>query len=65
MKVACIYHAQNDMADKGGRAAGIIGVKPVPMKLFSTWEVEKTTPNCIPRYRVFVYSQFANFKLAD
>jgi len=39
-----------DMADKGGRAAGMIGVKPVPMKLFSTWEVEKTTPNCIPRY---------------
>lgn len=23
--------------------------KPVPMKLFSTWEVEKSTPSCVPR----------------
>ena len=25
------------------------GVKPVPMKLFSTWEIDKSTPSCIPR----------------
>jgi len=25
------------------------GGKPVPMKLFATWEVERTPPNCIPR----------------
>lgn len=25
------------------------GVKPVPMKLFATWEVDRTPPNCIPR----------------
>ncbi|XP_033625262.1 phosphofurin acidic cluster sorting protein 1-like isoform X3 [Asterias rubens] len=25
------------------------GNKPVPMKLFSTWEVERTAPNCIAR----------------
>ncbi|XP_054759326.1 phosphofurin acidic cluster sorting protein 2-like [Lytechinus pictus] len=30
---------------KVGNAAG----KPVPMKLFATWEVERTSPNCIPR----------------
>ncbi|XP_034250250.1 phosphofurin acidic cluster sorting protein 2 isoform X2 [Thrips palmi] len=25
------------------------GPKPVPMKLFATWEVDRTPPNCIPR----------------
>lgn len=28
----------------GGQAS-----KPVPMKLFATWEVDRTPPNCIPR----------------
>lgn len=23
--------------------------RPVPMKLFATWEVDRTAPNCIPR----------------
>ncbi|XP_052105973.1 phosphofurin acidic cluster sorting protein 1-like isoform X7 [Mytilus californianus] len=36
------------MADKTSKAMGS-GSKPVPMKLFATWEVEKTPPNCIPR----------------
>ncbi|CAL1533732.1 unnamed protein product [Lymnaea stagnalis] len=36
------------MADKGVRSIGS-GDQPVPMKLFATWEVEKTSPNCIPR----------------
>ncbi|XP_071162778.1 phosphofurin acidic cluster sorting protein 2-like isoform X7 [Mytilus edulis] len=36
------------MADKTSKAMGS-GLKPVPMKLFATWEVEKTPPNCIPR----------------
>lgn len=27
----------------------VIGAKPVPMKLFATWEVDRTPPNCIPR----------------
>ncbi|XP_042882605.1 phosphofurin acidic cluster sorting protein 1-like isoform X3 [Penaeus japonicus] len=26
-----------------------LGFKPVPMKLFATWEVDRTPPNCIPR----------------
>lgn len=25
------------------------GQKPVPMKLFAAWEVDRTPPNCIPR----------------
>lgn len=35
-----------------GGLAGIMGTggfKPVPMKLFATWEVDRTPPNCIPR----------------
>ncbi|XP_076099321.1 phosphofurin acidic cluster sorting protein 2-like isoform X10 [Mytilus galloprovincialis] len=36
------------MADKTSKAMGS-GSKPFPMKLFATWEVEKTPPNCIPR----------------
>ncbi len=27
----------------------VAGPKPVPMKLFATWEVDRTPPNCIPR----------------
>lgn len=27
-----------------------IATKPVPMKLFAAWEVDRTPPNCIPRY---------------
>lgn len=23
--------------------------KPVPMKLFAAWEVDRTPPNCVPR----------------
>lgn len=31
----------------GGGAGG--GARPVPMKLFATWEVDRTPSNCIPR----------------
>ena len=27
----------------------VTGTRPVPMKLFATWEVDRTPPNCIPR----------------
>jgi len=27
----------------------VSGSRPVPMKLFATWEVDRTPPNCIPR----------------
>lgn len=44
----------------GGGAPGSAGLsgsgggfsasqKPVPMKLFAAWEVDRTPPNCIPR----------------
>jgi hypothetical protein len=38
------------MAEKGSKPPPIVGLKPVPMKLFATWEVDRTPPNCIPRY---------------
>ncbi|KAH8306150.1 hypothetical protein KR018_002564 [Drosophila ironensis] len=34
-------------AGSGGGFSG--GHKPVPMKLFAAWEVDRTPPNCIPR----------------
>ncbi|KAK7105060.1 phosphofurin acidic cluster sorting protein 1-like [Littorina saxatilis] len=37
------------MADKAARSVVGSGDQPVPMKLFATWEVEKSSPNCIPR----------------
>ncbi|XP_014662896.1 PREDICTED: phosphofurin acidic cluster sorting protein 2-like [Priapulus caudatus] len=37
------------MADKIQKMTSPAGVKPVPMKLFATWEVDRTAPNCIPR----------------
>ncbi|XP_033734085.1 phosphofurin acidic cluster sorting protein 2-like isoform X3 [Pecten maximus] len=36
------------MAEKVGKTTAV-GTKSMPMKLFATWEVEKTSPNCIPR----------------
>jgi hypothetical protein len=38
------------MAEKVNKPPPIVGMKPVPMKLFATWEVDRTPPNCIPRY---------------
>ena len=32
-----------------GTSASGSSFKPVPMKLFATWEVDRTPPNCIPR----------------
>ncbi|XP_036673436.3 phosphofurin acidic cluster sorting protein 2 isoform X2 [Drosophila suzukii] len=32
-----------------GLSGGANGQKPVPMKLFAAWEVDRTPPNCIPR----------------
>ncbi|XP_055853249.1 phosphofurin acidic cluster sorting protein 2 isoform X2 [Episyrphus balteatus] len=33
----------------GGGGGSGSGGKPVPMKLFAAWEVDRTPPNCIPR----------------
>ena len=34
----------------GSNSSGLVSSgKPVPMKLFATWEVDRTPPNCIPR----------------
>ena len=45
------------MAERGATARQLpvaaqtqaAGPRPVPMKLFATWEVDRTPPNCIPR----------------
>ena len=37
------------MAEKVSRTSTLSGAKPVPMKLFASWEIEKTSPNCVPR----------------
>lgn len=36
------------MAEKSKNPPNVWG-KPVPMKLFAAWEVDRTPPNCIPR----------------
>lgn len=39
-----------NMAEKLGKPPPLtMGTRPVPMKLFATWEVDRTPPNCIPR----------------
>nr|XP_040229691.2 phosphofurin acidic cluster sorting protein 2 [Anopheles coluzzii] len=37
------------MADKGTKFERMAMTKPVPMKLFAAWEVDRTPSNCIPR----------------
>jgi len=52
------------MADVGGirRDVSIASTpqRPVPMKLFATWEVERTSPNCVPR--LVTLKRFAGFQ---
>lgn len=40
--------------------------KPVPMKLFAAWEVDRTPPNCIPRLvNTAILSQFIKLNKWD
>jgi len=41
------------------------GDKPVPMKLFATWEVERTPSNCIPRLCSLTLARLVLFKSLD
>ncbi|XP_018904006.1 phosphofurin acidic cluster sorting protein 2 isoform X2 [Bemisia tabaci] len=51
------------MAEKSGKPPpNVIGLKPVPMKLFATWEVDRTPPNCIPRLCSFTLSRLVVLK---
>lgn len=45
------YHTPEkmDKLTKVEKNAGSMSGKPVPMKLFAAWEVDRTPPNCIPR----------------
>jgi len=38
---------------------------PVPMKLFATWEVERTPPNCIPRLCSLTIARLSIFNTLD
>jgi len=41
------------------------GGAPVPMKLFATWEVERTPPNCIPRLCSLTLARLVLYKSLD
>lgn len=45
----------------GGHGNG----QPVPMKLFATWEVERTPPNCIPRLCSLTIARLSIFNNLD
>ncbi len=41
------------MAGAGGSGSGAAGlgpIMPVPMNLFATWEIDRSSPSCVPRY---------------
>ncbi|XP_064490363.1 phosphofurin acidic cluster sorting protein 2-like [Ornithodoros turicata] len=50
------------MAEKSSNRPSNVSVKPVPMKLFAAWEVDKTTPNCIPRQCTFTLTRLVLIK---
>ena len=38
-----------DPAVGSGAAAEPDGLVPVPMNLFATWEIDRSSPSCVPR----------------
>ena len=50
-------HGHGHLAGGGGA--------PVPMKLFATWEVERTPPNCIPRLCSLTIARLSIFNSLD
>ena len=49
----------------GGGGGHLAGGQPVPMKLFATWEVERTPPNCIPRLCSLTIARLSIFNSLD
>ena len=49
----------------GGGGGGQVPGVPVPMKLFATWEVERTPPNCIPRLCSLTIARLSIFNSLD
>lgn len=43
------------MTGAGAAASGSSAPVPVPMNLFATWEIDRSSPSCVPRYRSAVY----------
>ncbi|XP_075222102.1 phosphofurin acidic cluster sorting protein KrT95D isoform X2 [Lycorma delicatula] len=56
------FSVRENMADKSNKPTPLVGIKPVPMKLFATWEVDRTPPNCIPRLCSLTLSRLVVFK---
>ncbi|RZF43084.1 hypothetical protein LSTR_LSTR001262 [Laodelphax striatellus] len=56
------FSVRENMADKSNKPPTLVGLKPVPMKLFATWEVDRTPPNCIPRLCSLTLSRLVVFK---
>ena len=65
--VSGLPHAGHHGVLGGGGAGGHLagGGQPVPMKLFATWEVERTPPNCIPRLCSLTIARLSIFSSLD
>ena len=65
--VSGLPHAGHHGVVGGGGAGGHLagGGQPVPMKLFATWEVERTPPNCIPRLCSLTIARLSIFSSLD
>lgn len=50
-------YGEKNMADKNRNSSVQDEQKVISMKLFATWEVEKSSPNCIPRL-LFHFTRF-------
>ena len=61
--VSGLPHAGHHGVLGGGGHLG--GGQPVPMKLFATWEVERTPPNCIPRLCSLTIARLSIFNSLD
>lgn len=43
------FAAPGVMTGSGAAASGSSGPLPVPMNLFATWEIDRSSPSCVPR----------------
>ena len=63
--VSGLPHAGHHHGVLGGGGGHLGGGQPVPMKLFATWEVERTPPNCIPRLCSLTIARLSIFNSLD
>jgi len=60
-----VSHHHGGMSSGGGHGHLPGGSQPVSMKLFATWEVERTPPNCIPRLCSLTIARLSIFNNLD